>query len=125
MAYKGMSIPVRTVQGRAVLSEGAQKNAEVIALMMADGDSDNPWNSDVGLEAPLFRTDTRVTRGLVDQRIREHFDRLETDERAKLTDLSVEPTEGVPGELDAHVDYVDIETDDELVADRKIARGGA
>jgi hypothetical protein len=122
MAEQGLAIPVRASQGRAVISSGDRKNAEVIMLSMASGESTNPFNDDVGLEAPVLHADSAGNRALLTKRIREHFDRLEAADRCKLSSVDVRPADA-GGDQAVHVDYIDIETDEELEAERKIARG--
>lgn len=119
---QGLAFPVRARNGRLVLVDGAEQVSKLILLSMMDGDSANPWNDDVGLDAPIFDVDTPGTRALVEQRIRDRFARLEADERARLVGISFET--GTEGEVSIRVSYVDLETDAELEAVRRIARGG-
>ena len=119
---RGLAYPVRCVNGRLALCEGAEQVGKLVLLSMMDGDSANPWNTDVGLNAPTFDLDSPATRAVVEQRIRERFARLEADERARLLSVTFENGEEA-GEVAIRVAYVDLETDEELEAVRRIARG--
>ena len=116
---RGLAIPVRVSGGRAVLSSGAEQVGKLALLSMSDRDNGNPFNGDVGVEAPVFGLDDVATRTLLRRDIEQHFRRLQAADRAKLVELQFEAGNG---ELTAHVRYVDLETDDEHEVTRRVAR---
>lgn len=116
----GLAIPVRVERGRAVLENGARQMAKLAALAMSDGESTNPFNNDVGINTPVFGVNDRSTRALLGRDIRAHFARFESADRARLVDLQL--AGDVPGELTARVTYLDLETDEENVVERRVVR---
>lgn len=119
---KGLSIPVRAFRGRVALAEGAEKNLQVVALCLADGDSSNPFATDVGLDPPVFTTGGAAV-GVVSRRIREHFSRFSREGRMRVENIEAARSKTIEGEVEIKVSYVDLETDEELEAVTKIARG--
>ena len=120
---QGLAVPVRVgPRGGAALSKGDKENGKGILLAMGEGDNEHPWNGDVGLDAPLFSVQQEGVNALVESRIRQHFERLNRGDRAKL--MRVEFASESPGELAVGVKYLDIETDEEKTVLKTVAREG-
>lgn len=105
----GLSIPMRVVRGRGVIDSGERQMAKLISLAMTEGESDNPFNDDAGIQVPVFDVNLPSTRALVRREIEHHFRRFEADERASLE--RIETSEG-DGEMIVDLWYIDMETDE-------------
>ena len=112
MPKRGLALPVgATPTGRAKVSGGDVQMAKLVALSMADGESTNPFNTDVGLAVRVFDVDSVGSRSLVRRGIERHFARWQADGRARLEAVQVQPaTDG--GDLHVLVRYTDLETDE-------------
>lgn len=106
---RGLAIPVRVHNGKAVLVDGAEQMRKIVALGMGDGENANPFNADAGLEVPLFAPDGTASRALVRRGIDRHFARWQADDRAQLDSVTFA---GNRGEVHVEVRYVDLETDE-------------
>lgn len=120
MSDKGLDIPVRSEQGRAVVVDGTRKLANDVILACSPGFSTNPFARDVGLSASVFQSHAPAFRALLQTEVEAHFARLRNDDRGRLMGLRF--AEGDPGVLDLEVRYVDLETDDEDVLRRSFRR---
>jgi hypothetical protein len=107
----GIAIPVRAIHGRAVPQSGEKQIGKVILLAMGDGDNVNPFNTDVGIQHPVFDLPNPSTQAVIRREVEVHFARFEANLKAKLIDLTFEETG--PGELTVSVKYHDLETDEE------------
>jgi len=118
---KGLAIPVRAVNGRAALTDGADQMRKIIMLALGEGESTNPFNgSDVGMDAKLFRLDLPAMRSLTRRAVDAHFRRFQANDRAQLIAADFLKSEG--GELNLFVRYSDLETDEEQLLDRTVRR---
>lgn len=112
MAYVGISLPVRFVNGRVVRESGTSQLQKIIMLACADEDSDNPFQ-DLGLgDAVVFQINDEVSAARYTTRIVDVFRRLESQGRARLADGYPKMTsDPVTQELTAEVKYIDLKTD--------------
>lgn len=118
---QGLQIPIKAIQGRPVVATGADEVRKIILLAMGDGLSANPFNTDVGVQAPVFALQDGASRAIIDQAVRRHFARLLAGGRAELTDLRIQ-TDDTKGETNVGVTYRDLETDEQR--DLEISIGG-
>lgn len=109
----GLSVPIRVVQGRTVVVDGSDQIDKLINLALSDGTSTNPYNSDVGVQAPLFDLQDAAARAILDRAVRRHFDRLQAGGRAELLDLQIREGDGDDSETVVHILYRDLETDEQ------------
>lgn len=119
--YTGIDVPVLGSRGRIATSTGAKENSKVILLSMASGESANPWNDDVGLDAPVFDQDSPDMEGRMQAAIESHFARLQAARRAKLIRVAFEPGDEDNG-VHVRVRYMDMETDREQDLVKEVRR---
>lgn len=110
MAYRGLAVPIRAVNGRAVTVAGEAQTRKLLQLCCSDGDSSNAFADEVGLAAPIFAVDNPATRATVKGQIESHFRRLLRDDRAKLTGVDFDSSAAASGDLRIQVSYIDLET---------------
>lgn len=109
---RGLAVPIRMVQGRTVMVEGADQIEKLIQLAVAEAASSNPFNTDVGVQAPIFDLQDAAARAILSRRVRQHFDRWQAEGRAELLDLQIlEDSESA--ETTVEILYRDLETDEE------------
>jgi hypothetical protein len=107
----GLAIPIRTLNGRLTLQSGERQTGKVILLAMGDGDNENPFNDDVGIQYPVFDLNNPSTQAVVQREIEQHFARFEADLKARLVDIQF--VAEAEGELTVRIRYQDLETDEE------------
>lgn len=118
---RGIAIPVRTRNGRLVMDEGERQTAKLIVLAVGDGDNENPFNFNVGVQYPLFDLADKTAQANVRRSIEAHFARFKAALKARLVSLSFDTGE-TSGEHKVTVRYQDLETDEEQEATRTVRR---
>lgn len=116
----GISTPLIGIQGRLKLDSGPDQVAKLIGQALGEGTNLNPYNTDAGLQYPLFDLNLPATRALVKRDIEAQFARFEGNLKARL--LSVTFQDLNPEELGVLVRYVDLETDDEREIERAVRK---
>jgi len=115
----GLAIPVRAVVGRAALASGDTQMHKLIALALASGESNNPFNgSNVGMKTTLWTLDGPAARAMIQRTIELHFKRWEADGRAQLIDVTFQKVHN--GEVQLFIHYVDLETDEQRAYEQAV-----
>lgn len=115
----GLAVPVRVVQGRAVVLDGPDQLDKLISLAVAEGLSANPYNSDVGVQAPIFDLQDATQRAILDRAVRRHFERLQAGGRAELLQLQINVGDD-DSETLVEIVFRDLETDEQRPVTVKI-----
>jgi len=107
---KGFAVPVQIEHGRVRIADTAEKMHADVVMALLDGDSDNPFNEDVGIDPPVWRLNDHPTKSIVKRQIATRFRRFEKDQRARLEKVDV--SDGIEaGTMDIAVQYRDLELD--------------
>lgn len=105
----GLALPVRTLNGRAVLSVGEDQLKKIIMTCIADCDSANPYQ-ELGIDtAIVFTLNDDQTKAYARRRITDAFKRLEAEGRARLNGAPKFDME-TSGELTCTISYFNMET---------------
>lgn len=107
----GIAVPMVAVNGRAAVVSGSDQVAKLIELAVSDGSSANPFNTDVGVVAPIFDLQGSGQRAILERAVRDRFAALEAGGRAELLSLQVTESPDT-GETLVDVVYRDLETDE-------------
>lgn len=119
---RGMKLPIKTNRkGGAELIQGSAYLDQVIRSGLTPNTSRNPFQTGAGVEVGIpedviFAPNDAKTMSRVRQTIKRFFNRLKQDELAQL----IQGSEGISfkreygsGDLEANVQYVDLEADQE------------
>lgn len=104
---RGIKLPSKAVNGRFALLDGDEYIAQLIRVGLGSADSENPFQPQEDLDSLIFGINddtTSSTAGVVIQRL---FQSLEQDQLARLRDISFET---IDGELNAIIEYVNLES---------------
>ena len=121
MEYKGIRAPITASKSGGFMVESGENQLKKIIMLQLDYcPSDNPFNDDVGIDYPVFDVNDISTQARTEIKIRDVFDRLKKQDRARLENIEWS-SEGE--ELAADIEYYDMQTDrhDSL---RYVATGG-
>lgn len=109
MDYKGIKAPFTTNRSGGFATEsGSDQLKKIIMLSIDYCPSDNPFNTDVGIEFPVFDINETSLQARLMLRIQQVFDRLRKQNRAKL--ITAEP-KSENENLAIDIEYVDMQTD--------------
>ncbi len=124
MEYKGLMAPLEATAGGGFETEsGSEQTKKIIMLSLDWCPSDNPFNTDVGIEHPVFEVnDEPSTQGRIGIRIQDVFKRLEVEARARLIDIKF-ASEGEEFAVD--IEYYDMQTDRPASVRKTFGPGGA
>lgn len=115
-----VAVPIlATHQGGFSTVDGDEWLLQLIMSSVSGNESDNPWNLidiDPG-EDMIFSINDASRAGVTEQNIRDLFDRLETQNFARLISITVQPSSTKPEELLAFIRYLNIESDSEVEVD--------
>ena len=130
MPNKGIAIPVQPIQGRLRISDGEEQMGKIILLALADGDSQNPFAPDYGIDMPVFDVSDGTSRALLRRAVERHFQRWEGGGRAKLNKFFMRgSTDNMGrasrnGDFEIQIEYTDLETDTEHTIVKKYTISG-
>lgn len=109
MEYTGLDVPLKVNKsgGFATVS-GDDQNKKIIMLAVDYCPSENPFNTDVGIEHPIFGINdvSLQSRSLI--RIKEVFRNFQNQNRMKYKSSKFS---SVNEELVVDIDYIDMQTD--------------
>lgn len=103
---KGIALPLKSVNGRFAMKEGAEYTSQLVKLAVMDSDSANPFDAGEA-DSSLFETITGESDGAIAARVRREFQHLEEDELARV--LRVHPRSS-ESDTTVHIEWEDMET---------------
>lgn len=104
----GLSVPIGvTPSGRASIDTGDSHLAKIIALALSDVDSENPFKTLPQLPLIFDINEGSIVNPIVRHRVISLFQRLESEERAKLVEESL-AFSNVEGELVVEFNYINL-----------------
>jgi hypothetical protein len=124
MEYRGLIAPLEATKGGGFATEGGSEQTKKIIMLALDWcPSENPFNTDVGIEHPVFEiNDEPSIQGRIGIRIRDVLKRLESEARARLIDIKF-TSEGEEFAVD--IEYYDMRTDRPESVRKTYGSGGA
>lgn len=115
MPKRGIALPFQTNgRGRLVLCESEEQLRKIIMLNLMNLDSDNPFQSDLGLGAEMiFALQSEQLKAELRRRINATFRRLQLQNRARLAKQPVFTERSETQELEVNISYINLEENKE------------
>lgn len=109
----GLAIPVGVNNtGGAAWAENTPNDVKTISLAISDGDNDNAFQQDLGLDSSVvFSVMDYAFQALVTEKLRSIFRQFERDDRYKLLPESMKWKQEKEGEMILEFSYQNLETD--------------
>lgn len=125
-AYSGgIQVPIEASStGGIRLLSGDGYIRQLVETLCGDGESDNPFNTDVGIGASaIFQNSGDVAwRAKSRNEITKVFQDLQRANLAKLRNVELTPSPGSAEEFDARIEFLSIETNTTLEVDTTLRR---
>lgn len=104
---QGIKLPSKAVNGRFELIDGDDYIAQLIRVGLGSADSDNPFQVQDDLDTVVFDINDDTTASTVEVVIQRVFEILSRDQLARLENVEVE---SIGAEMNALIEYVNLET---------------
>jgi len=109
MEYKGLKAPLQANKNGGLATEiDSDQTKKIIMLALNFCPSENPFNDDVGIDYPVFDINDVSTQSRLARRIKKVFNRLEDENRAKLSQYTFTSKNE---EIIVDIQYLDMLTD--------------